>query len=251
MIKDISKDLPIHESNEWDHRDEKVISTIVIHHSDTPAEFEIWNIATYHLRKGDPGIAYHFCVKRDGQAFLTSSMTNITHHVYGHNTPSVAICLVGSFGGNFGSKPPPDAQVDGVVQCTRYILDTLGKMTNLLNEKNGLAIVGHKEVPDNSTICPGTTWFEWKTNLLNRIFQDEQATPKRVWQHAIQCRGNPQSALFKYAVENSVSVGFIIDGKEDTVEDENGIDWVTLRCSQAILSCRAGHWDKVFVSREP
>ena len=137
-------------SDKWEY--------IIIHHSATD-EGSSLAFNKSHLDKGwDKGVGYHFVIdnrtnyKQDGQIEVTPRWLKQEDGAHckasNMNTRAIGICLVG----NFHHDRPTKAQMDSLI----YLIDTLRKYYHIPIRN----IVGHREVPESSTECPGNN-FPW------------------------------------------------------------------------------------------
>jgi len=115
------------------------ITGIVIHHSATdvggPVDFAHW-----HIKRGWPGIGYHFVILPDGTVNQTNELDTISYHVLNHNTPNIGICLVG----NLSLHPPTAMQLSSLKELIAHVNTTVGKQ---------LVVRGHRDL--QATECPG------------------------------------------------------------------------------------------------
>jgi hypothetical protein len=154
--EDISSDLAQHPSKKYPMRTHAGIKRIIIHHTATPATVSVQRIADFQVRNRDlPGIAYHFCVTGQGEAFQTQYLETVADHAGQHSADSVGICLIG----NFTSAPPPRVQQDTAAVLLAQLALHLGLSVD--------QITGYSEVV--STGSPGATWPQWKRPLLRQI----------------------------------------------------------------------------------
>jgi len=134
------------------------IKLLVIHHAATPRTTTVEQIRDYHVNhNGWRDIAYHYVLrmptdespvqiaparKQDGDAYIEAGEEGA--HVYGYvNYSSLGICLVG----NFDEEKVPKRMYETLVQLLTSFL--------IAYELDETAVVGHREVPDQSTACPG------------------------------------------------------------------------------------------------
>ncbi len=132
------------------------VDILVIHHSEREedsAEF----IRERHLKRGFEDIGYHYLIDEKGNLFFGRSIEFCGAHVYGHNTNSLGICLMG----NFDKKNPSKIQMNKLVL---FIKDLLKKY-NLSPEK----VLGHREFKGVTKSCPGkfVNMEELRRKLLN------------------------------------------------------------------------------------
>jgi len=145
MIKDIIDQLP--RKGEYTQRSLSDIDRIIIHHSASPAgKFTVWDFARWHIdpngRLKAPGIAYHFGIEPDGTIYQVNKLTAKSWHTINGNQNGIGIEL----NGNFENEQPTEAQKTSLKWLIRYLKKLL---------KKNLAVYGHKEIPGNSTACPG------------------------------------------------------------------------------------------------
>lgn len=153
VIKDIIDILP--HKGEYIQRALKGITTIVVHHSASPAgkfgpeDFAIWHMnGTFKM----PRIAYHFCIEPDGAVYQTNKLSSISWHASNANYYSVGVLL----NGDFRTEKPTVQQLQSLRELIPEIEKTLGKT---------LELKGHREV--DATSCPGDNMMaiknEWRT----------------------------------------------------------------------------------------
>lgn len=137
-IIDIVASLP-HGKGSYKKRSLTSITGIVIHHSATdhggPKDFANW-----HIKRGWPGIGYHFVILPDGTMNQTNELDTISYHVANKNTPNIGICLVG----NLSHHPPTPMQIASLKELISHINAVVGK---------NLAVRGHRDL--QATECPG------------------------------------------------------------------------------------------------
>ena len=115
------------------------VTGIVIHHSASdfggPVDFANW-----HIKRGWPGIGYHFVILTDGTVNQTNELDTISYHVKDKNTPNIGICLVG----NLSHHPPTASQLSSLKQLINHINTAVGR---------NLVVRGHRDL--QATECPG------------------------------------------------------------------------------------------------
>lgn len=133
----------IHHSGDNDYGDDKIVSAEQIHQ--------------LHINKNNySGIGYHIVIKRDGTLEQGRPLEKQGAHAASNNSDSIAICLCGSFMGDY---KPPAAQLEILPKIISALCDAY----NIPYDRNH--IVGHREV--NSTSCPGDNLYP----LLNSIVE--------------------------------------------------------------------------------
>ena len=135
------------------------IKLLVVHHAATPRTTTVEQIRDYHVNhNGWRDIAYHYVLrmptdesavqiaparKQDGDVYIEPGEEGA--HVYGYvNYSSLGICLVG----NFDEEKVPKRMYETLVQLLTSFL--------IAYELDETAVVGHREVPDQNTACPGS-----------------------------------------------------------------------------------------------
>ena len=154
-VESVVNALAHHKTKTYGQRPRSAISQIVIHHVGVDADVSAFQTAAYHVRKGWPGIGYHYYIRKNGLIQLTNHLTTVSYHCGGDcNTISVGVCLEGSFMGN---RIPTERQLGACL----YLNYTLCKDYDL----NPIAAIkGHREV--RQTACPGSTWAQWKDAVI-------------------------------------------------------------------------------------
>ncbi|MBF0252912.1 MAG: N-acetylmuramoyl-L-alanine amidase [Candidatus Omnitrophica bacterium] len=148
--------ITLYPSNKWKY--------IIIHHSATDlGSSEMFNVG--HLKKGWEGVGYHFvidngtCGKECGQIETTPRWLEQRNGAHckadNMNERGIGICLVG----NYSEDAVPEKQL----QSLAYLVNQLKKYYKIPNSN----ILGHGQVKDAQTECPGTK-FPWR-NLKTKI----------------------------------------------------------------------------------
>lgn len=124
-----------------DSRSLSRITHIVLHHTAWDRDATPDEIAGIHLKAGYRSVGYHFLIARDGTIYHCNSYGDIGQHTGGFNTPSIGISL----NGNFENQYPTPEQLNALRFLINKIQADLGPKT----------IIGHREAPGASTLCPG------------------------------------------------------------------------------------------------
>ena len=166
----IVEQLPRHPTLQYEQRALNQISHIAIHHTATPAGISPFRIAELHVnadpsrgKESWPGIGYHFFVHDNGRIEQTNPLETVSYHVYRHNRYTVGVAFAGSF---MNGRIPTSAQLRSGAHLVAWLMQEL---------KIPLARVwGHRDFPDNTTVCPGSEWNNgnhWRDLLFERIEQ--------------------------------------------------------------------------------
>lgn len=147
--------------NVYPTRARSAITQLVIHHSAAPTGVDAAQLAQYQVStRGWPGIGCHFLVAADGSIDQTNELETVVYHTTGQDANSVGIM----FAGDFSDMPPTPRQLDRGAHLVAW----LGQELKIPNSR----IVGHDELPGQSTTCPGRQWLEgqqWKQLLFERV----------------------------------------------------------------------------------
>ncbi len=161
------------------------VSTLVVHHTDTPKTMTVQRLAEYHvfgerkdkdgklLKAQWPGIGYHFVVAGDGVIYQGQLESTRSYHVGGEpNDFSIGISLIGRFmTRNYdGSERPPEDQVPTPAQLasTAHLVAWLMQEFKVSVDN----VKGHRDVWPKATACPGEHWrggANWHDMLVKRV----------------------------------------------------------------------------------
>lgn len=169
-VRQIVDQLPQHPTLRYERRPLSQITHIAVHHTATPPTITPLRIAELHVAPDShrgkepwPGIGYHYFIHADGTVDQTNHLETASYHVHRHNVYSVGIVFAGSF---MNGRIPTSAQLRAGSHLIAWLMQELGI---------GLARVwGHREFPDNTTVCPGSEWTlgnRWRDLLFERIEQ--------------------------------------------------------------------------------
>jgi len=178
---DVVDSLPKHPTLRYEKRT-RPISTIVIHHTDTPKTHTVEQVALYHIygkRKDEqghwvkrewPGIGYHYVIAPDGTIYWCQRHETRSYHAGGEaNNYGLGVSLIGRFlKRNYDGTPqPPEDQLPTPEQL-RSTSRLVAWLMQELEIPSLDQVIGHKEVA--LTTCPGDQWkvgANWK-NLLHQ-----------------------------------------------------------------------------------
>ena len=137
---DVVDQLRKHPHKAYSNRPLTAVTTITYHHTvgvTTPQ-----GIANYHVSTKEwPGAAYHVFIDTDGSAYLLNRLTTRSYHD-SNNTDSIGI----AFNGDFRKQAPNQKMLDAAKLVTQLLAELL---------PNKLQFKGHRERPNNETVCPG------------------------------------------------------------------------------------------------
>ncbi|HEY53764.1 MAG TPA: hypothetical protein G4N94_09935, partial [Caldilineae bacterium] len=176
-IIDVRATLPHHPTLPPYRNRTQPITKIIIHHTDTPSNFTVEQIAHYHVygtrpnKSQWPGIGYHYVIAADGSIYWCQNHETHSYHVGAANAYSLGVSLIGRFlrVGYDGKPQAPADQLPTTAQlesASRLVAWLMGEV----NVTDIAQVVGHKEV--GQTTCPGDQWrrgVNWKKDLHARI----------------------------------------------------------------------------------
>ncbi|MHC4295431.1 MAG: N-acetylmuramoyl-L-alanine amidase [Planctomycetota bacterium] len=133
----------------------RAIDMIVVHHSasaltTTAADIARWHSAPKPIGRGwRLGTGYHRIIEADGAILDGRKMQHQGAHAKGHNRNSIGICAI-------GNNTDPNQ---------RWTLDQDESLRSLLwffrRRYPDASMLGHRDVPGASTLCPGVDFAEW------------------------------------------------------------------------------------------
>ncbi|MFH0754396.1 MAG: N-acetylmuramoyl-L-alanine amidase [Candidatus Omnitrophota bacterium] len=152
--------IPVFPSDKWKY--------IIVHHSATDEDNAL-SLFNMHLRRGFDGTGYDFLIDNGtkgttmGHVDATPRWINQKDGAHckasGMNKKAIGICLVG----NFSKEKLPDQQLQSLVHLVNY----LRKYYHIPLQN----IMGHSQVPEASTECPGV-YFPFEN--FKRMLADDK-----------------------------------------------------------------------------
>ena len=181
-LQESTERLPKHGRLRYERRSLSQITHLAIHHTAAPPRVGPARIAELHIapdpargKDAWPGIGYHYFVHADGRIEQTNALETAAYHLVRHYTYSVGIVFAGSF---MNGKIPTSAQLQAGAHLAAWLMQEL---------KIPLARVwGHREFPDNLTVCPGSEWTQgnrWRDLLFDQIQQIQRGTGLKAIRH--------------------------------------------------------------------
>lgn len=137
------------------------VNYLAIHHSAGPDTQTAEEIANYHIsNNGWGGIGYHFLVAKDGTVYYVGDISTARANVANLNEQVIGICLIGNF---TSGRIPTNEQLDSVHKLCEFFIESYPDLPNVNSYDS---VLGHSELSDQSTPCPGDSWFSWKVQIL-------------------------------------------------------------------------------------
>lgn len=142
------------------------VNYLAIHHTggadtQTPQE-----IAEIHVTKnGWGGIGYHFLISKNGEVFYVGDISTARANVANLNEQVLGIGLIGNF--VQGLTPSPQ-QLDSAHKLCEFLIN----FELLPNITAWDKVRGHKELPGQTTSCPGDNWEAWRIQIVEGFSQN-------------------------------------------------------------------------------
>lgn len=135
------------------------VKYLAIHHSASDDTQTPEDIANFHIEKnGWGGIGYHFLIDKEGQVFYVGDISTARANVSDMNEKVIGICLIGNF---TKGQVPTFKQLSSCQKLCEFFIN----FPDLSGVSSFESLKGHKELPNQKTICPGDAWEEWKQAL--------------------------------------------------------------------------------------
>uniref|UniRef100_A0A7C1FH02 N-acetylmuramoyl-L-alanine amidase n=1 Tax=Caldilinea aerophila TaxID=133453 RepID=A0A7C1FH02_9CHLR len=231
-IQDITDQLPKHARLRYERRPLSRITHIAIHHTAAPPRIGPARIAELHIaadptrgKEAWPGIGYHYFIHENGRIEQTNALETISYHVARHSSYSVGVVFAGSF---MNGKIPTSAQLRAGAHLVAWLMQEL----NIPLAR----VWGHREFPDNMTVCPGSEWTQgnrWRDLLFEQIGQIQRGAGLKTIRHYLllphaTSTGALDNAMV-YIARFRPTVGY-------SVEEARNAEYVTILGSEAGIS---------------
>ncbi len=134
----------------------RTIKYIVVHCTATPPETSIESIKNYwkqYLGWKNPG--YHYIIKRNGDIINLFPEDKVSNGVKGYNKNSVHISYIGGVDKN---NNPIDNRTDEQLHAM------FNKLVELSEKYPTATILGHRDFPGVTKMCPSFDVKEWLKN---------------------------------------------------------------------------------------
>lgn len=197
QISDVVDQLPrsTEPGNEYARRGLDQIRYLVLHQTGANPSMTPQQLAQQHMsdpQRQWPGIGFHYVVAADGTIYQTNQLETVCYHVIHHNAAAVGVALAGEL----SSSQPSEAQVASAAVLLAWLVQELKLPAG--------SIVGHCELPDQDTDCPGAAWQTgngWKKTLLQRVAEAGQAPHRRIYHYVLfaQSGAGPSEADWRAA----------------------------------------------------
>lgn len=140
------------------------VNYLAIHHTAGPDTQTPEQIANYHINNnGWGGIGYHFLIAKDGTVFYVGDISTARANVANLNEQVLGICLLGNF---TEGRIPSNEQLDSAHKLCDFFINNYPDLTNVTSWDK---VRGHKELPGQSTTCPGDNWPSWRIQIVEGV----------------------------------------------------------------------------------
>lgn len=140
------------------------VNYLAIHHSASPDNQTPDVIASYHINhNGWGGIGYHFLIAKDGTVYYVGDISTARANVANLNEKVIGICLIGNF---TSGRVPGSEQLDSAHKLCSFFINDYPDLADILSWES---VRGHKELPGQSTACPGDNWSSWRQQVVGGI----------------------------------------------------------------------------------
>ncbi|MEZ4866912.1 MAG: N-acetylmuramoyl-L-alanine amidase [Caldilineaceae bacterium] len=235
-LRVLTDQLPKHPQLRYERRSLSQITHIAVHHTAAPPSLGPLRIAELHVapdpgRSKDawPGIGYHYFIHADGAIEQTNAWEAACYHVYRHNSYTLGIAFAGSF---MNGRIPTTAQQRAGAHLIAWLMQELHIPM--------ARVWGHREFPENSTVCPGSEWIggnRWRDLLFERIEQVQNGIGvKNIRHYLLLARqewedeeGYSLADVLDYVQYFQPTVGF-------SMEDAKYAEYVTIVGGEATVS---------------
>jgi RHS repeat-associated protein len=154
----------------------EVLDEIVIHHSGNVPTYDMQTLQRQHMfGTGMADVGYHFAIDPDGIIYEGRDIGVRGNHALRGNTGRIGVLLMGDF------QPGDELKMPGTTFHLPARLDNYGAPTNAqmqsavdlvqyLDAEYGIeSVVGHQDVPENDTECPGALCLPFVKELDNIV----------------------------------------------------------------------------------
>lgn len=140
------------------------VNYLAIHHTAGPDSQTPAQIANFHINSnGWGGIGYHFLIDKSGIVYYVGDISTARANVANLNDQVIGICLIGNF---TEGRVPTSEQFDSVNKLCDFFINNYPALVNV---NSWDAVRGHKDLPGQSTTCPGDNWPNWRPKIVSGV----------------------------------------------------------------------------------
>jgi len=139
------------------------VNYLAIHHTGGSDTQTPQDLANEHITKnGWGGIGYHFLIDKDGFVYYVGDIQTARANVANLNEQVIGIGLIGNF---VAGQIPTQEQIDSTHKLCEFFIN----YADLTSVKSWDKVMGHKELPDQSTPCPGDDWQNLRIQIVEGL----------------------------------------------------------------------------------
>lgn len=178
------------------------VNYLAIHHTAGPDTQTPEQIANYHINNnGWGGIGYHFLIAKDGTVFYVGDISTARANVANLNEQVLGICLIGNF---TQGRAPSNEQLDSAHKLCEFFINNYPPLTNVNSWDK---VRGHKELPGQSTACPGDDWSTLRIQIVEGVRPSPEPTPAIVFTPPTSDRGAQITELYRTVLGRDPDMG--------------------------------------------
>lgn len=148
------------------------VNYLAIHHTAAPDTQTPQDLANYHINNnGWGGIGYHFLIAKDGTVFYVGDISTARANVANLNEQVLGICVIGNF---TQGRSPTNEQIDSCHKLCDFFINNYPDLSNVTSWDK---VRGHKELPGQSTACPGDNWPSWRIQIVEGVSSIPEIRP--------------------------------------------------------------------------
>lgn len=140
------------------YRDLKVVTDLIIHHSDGPEDQSPLAIDQEHRGNGWVMIGYHYVIAGDGTISEGRPLGMVPAAAQDDNTDSIDVCVLGDFqpGTDGYNGSPTPAQLASLKELSVYLHKLVPSIERTIGHRD---VAGMEHDPSVATSCPGDTLY--------------------------------------------------------------------------------------------
>lgn len=140
------------------------VKYLAIHHTAGPDTQTPEQIASFHINSnGWGGIGYHFLIAKNGTVYYVGDISTARANVANLNDAVLGICLIGNF---TSGRMPTDEQLNSANKLCDFFINNYPDLPNV---NSWDSVRGHKDLPGQSTACPGDNWPGWRSRVVEGV----------------------------------------------------------------------------------
>lgn len=176
------------------------VNYLAIHHTAGPDTQTPEQIANYHINNNRwGGIGYHFLIAKNGTVYYVGDISTARANVANLNEQVLGICLIGNF---TAGRVPSNEQLDSAHKLCDFFINNYPDLSNVNSWDK---VRGHKELPGQSTTCPGDNWPSWRIQIVEGVSLGPEVPPPPAG--PVSNRGAQVSELYRLVLGRDPDMG--------------------------------------------